>query len=87
MEDKNEINKKNEKTEKNENAFSTYSKDFSVLLKEKDMLVDLLNSYYELDKYNLDNIAILFERMKQFNDKFLVNLELPSELKDTPIIK
>lgn len=87
MEDKNEINKKNEKTEKNENAFSTYSKDFSVLLKEKDMLVDLFNSYYELDKYNLDNIAILFERMKQFNDKFLVDPEIPSELKDTPIIR
>ena len=87
MEDKNEINKKNEKTEKNENAFSTYSKDFSILLKEKDMLVDLLNSYYELDKYNLDNIAILFERMKQFNDKFLVDPAIPSELKDTPIIR
>ena len=86
MENTNEINQKNEKTEKNENIFSIYSKDFSELLEEKDMQVGLLDSYYKVDKYNLDTIVDLREKMKKFNDNFLVDPNL-SKIKNTPIFK
>ena len=73
MEGKNEIekgdegNEKKEKEEIDQKLFSNYSKDFSVLLKEKDKQVELLNSYYELDKYNLDNVKLTIDNLMDSN--------------------
>ena len=92
MEDKNQIKEINQGKEKKEEEidqklFSNYSKEFSELLSEKERQFSLLKSFYELDQYNLKHINEIEERMKNFDETFLMKEEDIAGLEDTLIFK
>ena len=69
MEDKNEVEKNNEGKEKKEEEeidqklFSNYSKDFSILLEEKNLQFKLLQHIYELDNFKYEKLAAVVFRL------------------------
>ena len=93
MEDKNEVEKNNEGKEKKEEEeidqklFSNYSKDFSILLEEKNLQFKLLQHIYELDNFKYEKLAAVEKKMEELEKDITLNIEEITKIKDTPIFR
>ena len=92
MEDKNQIKEINQGKEKkaeeiDQKLFSNYSKEFSELLKEKNLQFKLLKHFYELDNFKLEKLIEAKNKMEELERDTTLDMEEITKIKDTPIFR